>query len=183
MESSTWQVILAVAAASVLQSIAYAIREFANSKKMARLQTSMDGNTALTATALVSSGSLPNAAPCIPAVAKAVSSNGDGCRSAVDYAVIATNVAREKMASEGIPIQSQELLVDKLHAKISESQARIEENQAKIDDTAAKEARHSENNAAWVKSLQNQLERLQNEMDAMKAGRSSVAASIQERQP
>lgn len=162
MESQTWQIILAVAVASVLQAIAYAIREYANDKKMARLQTSMDGNTALCATSLVSNGTLPKAAPCIPAVAKAVSSTVKGCEDSADYATTAIAVAHETMTRENIPIQSQELLVDKLHAKIAE-------NQTKIEDTATKEARHSENNAAWVKLLREEMERMKVEMAAMKS--------------
>lgn len=163
MESATWQVIVAIAFASVLQAIAYAIREGANNKKMSRLQTSLDGNTALCATNLVSSGNLPHAAPCIPAVAKAISSTAAGCSDAATYAQAATTVARETMRAEGIPIQSQDLLVDKLHAKISE-------NREKVEDVAAKESRHNERDAENAKNLLELVAKLQRDMDAMKAG-------------
>lgn len=161
MESSTWQVILAVGVASVLQAIAYAIREWINGKARARLQTAIDGTATLTATNLVSNGNLPRAAPCIPAVAHAVSQNIKGCRDAVDYATTATNVAHATMEREGIPIQNQELLVKKLKSA-------LDDTRAQADETAAKEARHSENNTAWVKLLREEMERLKIDFASLK---------------
>lgn len=146
MESSTWQVIIAVGLAAVLQSVAYWIREAANGRARVRMESKIDGNTALTATSLVSSGNLPKAAPCIPAVAKAVSGSVPACQNAVDYATIATNVAHDTMSREGIPVQSQDLLVDKLRSM--------------LEETATKEARHNEANAAQLKVLRDEIERL-----------------------
>lgn len=159
---STWQVILAIAVAAVLKEVADVIRQWGNRKFQRRMETKMDGNTALTATSLVSSGRLPEAAPCIPSVAKAVSESNEACASAVEYATTATAVAHATMAKEGIPIQSQDLLVEKLHAKIVATQSQA-------DETKNTEARHAQNNAQWVRVLNERLDAMKGEIEAMKA--------------
>ncbi|HWH80527.1 MAG TPA: hypothetical protein VNT76_24265 [Candidatus Binatus sp.] len=151
MESGTdWKIILAIAVAAILKEVADAIRAWANRRFQKRIETKMDGNTALCATTLVSSGNLPKAAPCIPAVAKAVSSTPSACESAVEYATNATAVAHQTMEREGIPIQSNDLRVKTL--------------QATIEEIRIKEERHAENNAAWNKQLREDLEWLKSEL-------------------
>ena len=148
MESSTWQVILAIAAAAVLQSIAYAIREWANGIARQRMENKIDSGVAMGATSLVSSGRLPQAAPCIPAVAAALSNKPDSkdVKSAEEYVKLAICVAHDVMTREGIPAQSQDLLIEKLKKMIEETQA--------------KEQRHTENNTAWIKTLREEIDRL-----------------------
>lgn len=161
-----WKIILAIATAAVLQSVAYAIREWANGLKVKkaeedrkRMENKIDGNTALCATNLVSSGNLPKAAPCIPAVANAINSqtSKDGVE-ACEYAAKATAVAHETMEREGLPINSQDSLLDKLRTMIDETSL----NQ--IEDVRLREERHNKNNLDWIEALRKEIDRLKAEI-------------------
>lgn len=110
------------------------------------LGTKMDGNTTLCATHLVSSGTLPVAAPCIPAVAKALSETQADCQSSITYADTAISKARETMEKSNIPIQSQDLLIKRLVKEIA--------------DLIATEARHNANNVENSKVWAAEVERL-----------------------
>lgn len=181
-----WKTILANGALTVLLAVAYAIREWVNGwraererikadEDRARIETKIDGNTALCATTLVSSGNLPKAAPCIPAVAKAISQPG-AATSACEYVATATAEAHDTMEREGIPIQSQDLLVKKLHAMLVETQKRadkaeeqIEDTQEQVEEARAAEKRHNENNMLHVKGLHEALDKMKADMAALKA--------------
>lgn len=155
-----WKTIIANGMYFVLLAIAYAIREWVNGHARLRMENKLDGNTALCATSLVSSGNLPKAAPCIPAVASALSSQtGRDGVAACEYAAKATAVAHATMEREGIPIQSQDLLVQKLRSVIAESTSAD-----LIQDVRVREERHAVNNAAWVKVLKEEVDRLKAEM-------------------
>lgn len=128
------------------------------------LGVKLDANTALTATSLVSSGNLPKSAPCIPAVAKALSDSPQSCQSAITYADTAISKAHETMEERNIPIQSQELLVKKM--------------QVMIADLIAKEARHNANNIENAKVWAAEAERLKAEMAAIKANNQTTRENI-----
>lgn len=159
---SHWETILANGVYFLLLAVAYAIREWATSKWRSRVENKIDGNTALTATGLVSSGNLPESAPCPAAVAKAVSKNNGDPVTASEYAKTATDTAQATMKRENIPVQNQALLVNKLHDMLVCTARTAEE-------TRVKEERHSENNAAWVKTLREEMDRLKAEMQSMKS--------------
>lgn len=140
------------------------------------LGTKLDGNTALCATSLVSSGNLPKSAPCIPAVAKALS--GDQHESSCEYAAKATAVAYETMVREGVPIQGPDVLVEKLRAAIVETITRegmtfshqedlfgkmhemLVRTQRASERTAETEQRHNTNNVKQIEANMEEIARL-----------------------
>lgn len=170
-----WKTILANGGFLLLAALAYSLREWVSEKKRqakeaederkrkadreeerertARLENKLDGNTALCATQLVSSGNLPKAAPCIPEVAKALSADAASSKSACEYATAATAVAHDTMAREGIP-QAHDVLVQKLAAM--------------LEETRAKEERHNQRNAENAKVWEAELERVKAEVSALK---------------
>jgi len=161
MADMDWKMVVANAVAGAIPvlafAVAYWIRENANGRNRQkadedrrRLEYKLDGTAAMTATSLVSSGRLPKTAPCPPEVARAI--NSADAKSADDYVSLAMAVAHDKMTQEGIPPQTQELLVDKLRTM--------------IEETRQKEERHTQNNAMFFKMLKDEIERLKEKMAA-----------------
>lgn len=144
--ANNWKMLLAQGAMGIMFAIAYWIREKAKERRDTRVEAKIDGNTALCATSLVSGGTLPKTAPCIPAVAKALSETRASCESSTAYADKAVLTAHEAMEKANIPIQSQDLLVQKLMKEIA--------------DLIAKEARHNANNVENNKVWAAEVERL-----------------------